>query len=365
MKKKTAINVLVCPLNWGIGHAARCVPVIRELRKKGSNVIIGADELPLEFLKQEFPDLPFCRFPGFSPSYPAKGNMLFKLLTQIPAFITGIIREHQFIKKLVKDHAVDLIISDNRYGAWHKKVKSILIIHQIMIKTPRWLSFSEPFFYLVNRKLINRFDECWIPDLPGEDNLSGDLSHKFPSPRNADYIGLLSRFEPSSITSITKPSILALISGPEPQRSIFEEILLKQLSRSNMPAIILSGKPGSSDETYIQGNLTLIPHLPTRELQDLLYSASAVICRPGYSTIMDLAATGVKALLIPTPGQTEQEYLAAYHEQRGQFTFMKQSKADLIKGLDMLKASRSISIEANHMLLEKKIDSVLSKIRKP
>jgi len=365
MESTSVINVLVCPLNWGIGHATRCVPVIRHLQKKGFRVMIGADGLPLEFLRQEFPELPYCRFPGFTPSYSANGNMVIKMLAQIPAFIAGIYRDHQLVKKFVRDHGINLIISDNRYGLWQNKVRSVLIIHQIMIRAPRWLKFSEPILYLVNRLLISRFDECWIPDLPGKDNLSGELSHKYPLPGNAVYIGPLSRFEPESTSRKTRNFILALISGPEPQRSMFEKILSTQLSGLNVPAIVLTGKPGSNDETQTCGDVTLIPHLPTRELQDLLYSASAVICRPGYSTIMDLAATGTKALLIPTPGQTEQEYLAAYHEEKGHFAFMKQSEANVAKGLDRLETCKGITTMTNNKLLEEQITSLINKIRKP
>ena len=365
MESTSAINVLVCPLNWGIGHAARCVPVISHLQKNGFRVMIGADGLPLEFLRQEFPELPYCHFPGFTPSYPANGSMVIKMLAQIPAFIAGVFREHQLIKELVRDHDINLIISDNRYGVWQKKVRNILIIHQIMIKVPRWLKYSEPLLYLVNRLLISRFDECWIPDLPGDDNLSGDLSHKYLVPGNAKYIGLLSRFGQGSVLREKRKYLLALISGPEPQRSIFEQILSKQLSCIDMPVIILTGKPGSSEEVQTHGNVTLIPHLPTCELQDLLYSASAVICRPGYSTIMDLAATGTKALLIPTPGQTEQEYLAAYHEQKGHFYFMKQSEANVAKGLDRLKNYKGITVTTKNILLEEQITSLINKIRKP
>lgn len=364
MEKNPTINVLICPLNWGIGHATRCVPVIRELLKQGFRVIIGADGLPLELLRLEFPGLEFCRFPGFSPLYPANGNLLVKLFTQIPAFISGIFREHQLLKKLVSDLDLSLVISDNRYGVWHKKVRSVLIIHQIMIKTPRWLRLTEPLLYLANRMLINRFDECWIPDLPGEDNLAGDLSHKYPLPGNAAYIGILSRFETQSTAQKTRNHILALISGPEPQRSIFEDILSKQLPGLNMPAIVLTGKPGSQEEIQTHGNVTSIPHLPARELQNLIHSASAVICRAGYSSIMDLAATGTGALLIPTPGQTEQEYLAAYHEMKGHFAMMKQGEADLAKGLNGLKTCNSITAKANDKLLEQQVSRLIIKIRK-
>jgi uncharacterized protein (TIGR00661 family) len=355
MEKISTINVLVCPLNWGIGHATRCVPVIRELEKKGFRVIIGADGLPLEFLRQEFSDLQFCRFPGFTPSYPKNGSMFIKMLLQIPAFISGIIREHQFLENLVRDFDISLVISDNRYGVWHKKVKSILIIHQIMIKAPKWIRFSEPLLYLINRLMISRFDECWIPDSPGKDNLSGDLSHKYPLPRNARFVGPLSRFKPKTGERKTGGFILALISGPEPQRSIFEGILTRQLSGLNLPCTILTGKPGSSAQTQLSDNVTLVPHLPTNELQNLLYSASAIICRSGYSTIMDLAATGAKALFIPTSGQTEQEYLAAYHEQEGNFTFMRQNETDLASGIDRLRSHKGITATHKDDLLEANI----------
>lgn len=365
MENHPAIKVLVCPLNWGLGHATRCVPVIRMLRNKGFRVIIGADGLPLEFLRLEFPDLEYCRFPGFSPSYPRDGKMVLRMLASVPAFITGIIREHRLLKILAAELGISLVISDNRYGLWHRKIKSILIIHQIMIKTPQRLRVMEPLLYLINRLMISRFDECWIPDLPGDINLSGDLSHKYPLPRNANFIGPLSRFEPAGGQKKTGDFVLALISGPEPQRSTFEDILTKQLADSDIPVIILTGKPGSSEKAHTIGHVTLIPHLPTSEFQDLLHSASTVICRSGYTTLMDLATVGARALFIPTPGQTEQEYLAKYHEQKGHFAYMKQNNLNLYSGLDRMPAYKGVIIMSRENLLAARNESLAKQFGMP
>jgi UDP:flavonoid glycosyltransferase YjiC (YdhE family) len=188
--------------------------------------------------------------------------------------------------------------------------------------------------------MISRFDECWIPDYEESPGLSGDLSHKYPLPKNAKFIGPLSRFilpEPFSEKDTANSKIMVIISGPEPQRGIFEDLLTRQLLELNHPGTILSGKPESENHSTFIGKLTILSHLPTDEMNSLLKSSSLVICRSGYSSIMDLHALGLKALFIPTPGQTEQIYLAELHQKSGSAKWRKQEtlnlKADIEEAL--------------------------------
>jgi UDP:flavonoid glycosyltransferase YjiC (YdhE family) len=225
-----------------------------------------------------------------------------------------------------------LVISDILYGLWNKEVKSILITHQVMVKTPTWLSFTEYIFYLFSRMMISRFDECWIPDHKPSPGLSGDLSHKYRLPGNAKFIGPLSRF--TGLRKVSKEfsdklKITVIISGPEPQRSIFEDLIINQLSRLNIIASLLSGKPDFEETVFINNRITVHPHLKTAELESVIADSDLIICRSGYSSIMDLSVFGSKVLFVPTPGQTEQVYLAKLHQKSGTALWRPQNKLNL------------------------------------
>ncbi|MEI8048094.1 MAG: glycosyltransferase [Bacteroidota bacterium] len=358
------LHFLICPLDWGLGHAARCIPVIRLLTRQGHKVTLAGYGRSLILLKKEFPLLECIELKGFSPSYPRSGKMVLQLLLLLPQFVFSIIREHRQLKKLVEKYHFDIVISDNRYGLWNKNTTSILITHQVMIKTPGWLRFMEYPLYLVSRLLISRFDECWIPDYAEHPGLSGDLSHKYPIPGNAKFIGPLSRFQPPENAEKKYPEerkITVIISGPEPQRTIFEEIITRQLNDLDFVATILCGKPELVERSLASSKLTILSHLETNDLQSLIASSSLVICRSGYSSIMDMNVLGAKALFVPTPGQTEQIYLALLHEQTGTALWRTQEKLNLkadiaealkYKGFD--RSSANISLETAISGLKKK-----------
>ncbi len=332
LMQQKPLNILISPLDWGLGHAARCIPVINKLLEAGHSVSLAGYGRSLIMLQNEFPLLKSIELKGFSPSYSRSGNMVLHLFLLLPRFIKTIIFEHYEIKKLIEQHQIDIIISDNRYGLWNKKIKSILITHQMMIKTPNWLRFAEYFFYRVSRFMISRFDECWIPDEKEEPGLSGDLSHKYSLPAKARFIGSLSRFQKSGSSqdkSANDRKIIAIISGPEPQRSIFEQLVTRQLSELKLEALIIGGKPESAQAAITNANLTILPYLATSELQSAISTSALVICRSGYSSIMDLEALGAKALFVPTPGQTEQIYLAKLHQQAGTALWRAQENMDL------------------------------------
>jgi uncharacterized protein (TIGR00661 family) len=339
----TPLHILISPLDWGLGHAARCIPIISGLIEAGHKVTIAGYGRSLIMLRKEFPTLESIEITGFSPSYPGSENMVLHLFLRLPKFIRTMVIERRHLKKLISQYHFDVIISDNRYGFRNKNIRSILITHQVMIKTPGWLRFAEYFIYRVSRMLISRFDECWIPDYKESPGLSGDLSHKYPIPANAKFIGLLSRFPisgqlPDKDSSERK--ITAIISGPEPQRSLFEALVTKQLRELDQPAIIIGGKPESVEIPETTTNLSIIPYLGSAELQSVISASSLVICRSGYSTIMDLQALGAKAIFVPTPGQTEQIYLAKLHEGAGTALWRTQEelhlKADIPKAIKYL-----------------------------
>lgn len=314
-------NILFAPLNWGLGHATRCVPLINDFLKRGCNVIIAADGSSMQFLKLEFPDLEFIILPDFKIRYGASSIFLLYLFLQMPFFYLSFWIEHLRLKRIIKKHNITTVISDNRYGLWSKKVKSILITHQLFIQLPKLFKSIEPILHFITRKLIKRFDECWVPDYKKiEKSLSGKLSHGLQVPKNIKYIGPLSRFS-SFITQITEqvkrdiPDVLIIISGPEPHRTYFELEMENRFANTQQKVLIVCGKPQLLliDVNVLTMGITKIEHLNTNELHFYLTHTKQIIARSGYSTIMDLHVLGISAELIPTPGQTEQEYLAEWH----------------------------------------------------
>ena len=344
-------RILVCPLDWGLGHAARCVPVIKQLLKSDAEVIVASDKNPLAFLQKEFPHLEFIKFPGYEISYASSGSMVWQIGKQVPSILKKISKEHLDLQKIIKKHHIDGVVSDNRYGLWTKEVPCVFIAHQIMVKSP----FLEGLLYKISRSYIDKFTECWIPDFADEPNLSGDLSHRFPLPENARFIGALSRFSPlctsdSSIQRGEKYELFAIISGPEPQRTVFEEKVLYELKKTQLKALIVKGKANES-EHYFDGHIEIHSHLETEKMREAILNSKIVLSRPGYSTIMDLAALGKKAIFIPTLGQTEQEYLAKLHHKKGHFYSMNQKDFDLGKALATSRHFTGLQMTGNNDLL--------------
>ena len=217
------MKILVAPLDWGLGHATRCIPIIKYLLEKKCEVVIGADGRPLQLLQKEFSALEFVVMPGYNISYPKDGSMVLKMAIQIPKILTGIKHEHELLKKIIKEKKIDAVISDNRFGLWSGEVPCVFITHQLMVKSP----FGEKIIHQLNKNYISKYSECWVPDHSGENNLSGDLSHKFSLPKNVKFIGALSRFTNEFILQ-KKYDLLIILSGPESQRTVFEK---KQYSK--------------------------------------------------------------------------------------------------------------------------------------
>lgn len=362
-------RILISPLDWGLGHATRCVPVIRELQKRRASIILGAGGRASNFLSGYFPEIQVINIPGPRVQYPTSGSMACKMAVQAPAILSGIRREHLLLKKIIPDFKIDAVISDNRFGLWSKEAYSVYITHQLRIKSPKGWHFTDFALSEIHRQFIRNFDECWIPDYPGENNLSGELGHPSLIPSNYNYIGPLSRFnlkmgnaEPAIENA--GPDILCLVSGPEPQRSIFERIMLEELSKNpERQAVILRGLPGEGDDIPALPHVSIHSHMPDDEMTSLIKSAKLVICRPGYSTLMDLASLGKGAILVPTPGQTEQEYLAKYHSGNPSFITIRQSEFDLNKALDEgSKLKLQGSEKSGQELLSSRIDRFLDSL---
>ncbi len=319
LKNADGLKVLVCPLNWGLGHATRCTPLIRQFLINNNDVTIAADGAALAFLTSEFPALKTIQFSSYKIRYSRGKTQVLAMLKNLPAIVYGIIREHFWLKKLLKSEQFDLVISDNRFGLWTKKTESIYITHQLMVKMPKWMKWIEKPIWRLHRFIILKYKECLIPDFEDSHNLSGDLSHKYPLPHNARFIGPLSRF---SDLKFERPEnsfdIVALISGPEPLRTIFEKQIMNKYINTEHKTLVVCGLPHVNSKKVTKNNFTVVHHLPDNELAGYLLASKKIISRSGYSTIMDLYALNCiqKAEFIPTPGQTEQEYLYEYSKKK-------------------------------------------------
>lgn len=306
------MKILVCPLNWGLGHATRCIPIIRQLLAEGHEPVIVSDGYPLECLRLQFPALRYIELPSYSVRYSSGISQIFAMIWNMPSIVYGIVTEHRWLNNLLENEHFDRVISDNRFGMWSRKAYSIYITHQIMIKMPRGLIMFEGLVWRLHGWFISRYNECWIPDFQGHENLSGDLSHKYRLPGNAKFIGPLSRFDVwKDLTADKSFEIVAVLSGVEPQRSIFEHQIIEKYRRSAKNVLIVCGQPAEKKRTYHVGDVTLVSHLNDIELVSVLLGAQKIISRSGYSSIMDLYALKClhKAEMSPIPGQTEQEYL--------------------------------------------------------
>ncbi len=329
---KRNLTILVSPLNWGLGHASRDVPIVRALISAGHKVIIAADKSPLILLRNEFPKLQFILTPSFDIKYSDTKSMFFIMMQNIPKIVLNIYRENILLKKIIRKYNIDIVISDNRYGMWNKNVYSIFITHQIFIKMPKKLKFLEKTIFKINMFFINKYNRLWIPDFEGNNNLSGDLSHKIKI-KNSSFIGTLSRFNKKSNTNKNyEYDIIAILSGPEPQRTVFENIIIKQVIKTNYRTLIVKGKP-LKKINYKRKNIEFVAHLNTYEMKKKIDKSKYIICRSGYTSIMDLISLQRKAILVATPGQTEQEYLAVYLTSKLIFYSVKQKDFCLLDAI--------------------------------
>jgi hypothetical protein len=289
-----------------------------------------------------------------------------KMLKQVPVIIRGIRQENRKLRELIDQFAIDAVISDNRYGLYSDRIPSVFITHQIFIRTPWYLGFFKPILNILNWRYISRFNECWIPDFDGPENLSGLLSHQSSLPDRFFFVGPQSRFEGVNKPSLDKEfDVLALLSGPEPQRTILEDLLLPVLRNSGLKCAMVLGVPEKNKPENKMKNMKVFNHLESNELRKLILSSEWVVSRPGYSTIMDLTVLGKKAIFIPTPGQTEQEYLARHFKTRGIFYSEAQIDFNLDRALRNASEFSGISLQHDQGLLEQRVDFLLDRIKSP
>jgi hypothetical protein len=362
--------VLIAPLDWGLGHATRCIPLIRALERAGHTVVPCASGAGARLLRSEFPHLKVERIPGHAMTYTRNPALLPAwLLAQLPLYLLGVWREARASRALARKHGAGLVIADGRYGFRAPGIPSVFVTHQLEILPPGpalLRALISPLLRSLNACALRGFSQVWVPDFAGPVNLSGTLGHppaallsKARGPQVA-YIRPLCRFRPvdaawsqaasgratapstqnpvaPSATAAPSIDILALVSGPEPQRTLFEKRLHTALEALPGTKVLVRGVPGRSapvDGEVRSGELTVFDHLPGDRLAKLLESAQSVVCRSGYTTMMELAGLAkANVLLVPTPGQPEQEYLARHARESGFAMWQNQDELDVVEGL--------------------------------
>ncbi|HDP67287.1 MAG TPA: hypothetical protein ENN20_02165 [Candidatus Marinimicrobia bacterium] len=323
-------RILFAVLNWGLGHATRSIPIIRAL-KKNNEVILAATGRSLQLLQREFPDCAAIDFPDYGVRYCRNRNVLFLyLLLQLPRILWCLILEIRRTQCLIEAYKIDLIFSDNRYGVFSKRIPSFLMTHQLQFRLPRTLYCFEWISVLFNKLIFRQFRHVFIPDFKWSDNLTGQLGHPlaFRGDQRLSYIGILSDIPKQPATG--KVDGFIMISGMEPQRTVLEKLILDQAKALPGRWVIVLGKPDSKREqrTWV-GQLDIYPHLNRSAMADVMNNAELIVARAGYSTIMEIIALRKPALLIPTPGQTEQEYLAERLTEMGYFHCVRQKDLNL------------------------------------
>lgn len=317
MKKR----IIVAPLNWGLGHASRCVPIIRFLLEHNFIPIIASDGKALVFLQKEFPDLEFLELPSYNISYTK--NLKFGLLIQAPKILKAVKKEAKVIAEFIdKNKDVVGVISDNRFGVRSKRIPSVYLTHQLTVLSGIFTFFSTR----IHHKIIKKFDECWVPDYI-ENSLSGKLSRTNNKKINVKYIGALSRFKKEEIPIIN--DVLIVLSGIETQRKELEKKVLEAFENTVQKVVLVQGRIEKHQTQKVLGNTTIYNYLLSKELENEINQSEVILCRSGYSSIMDLAILEKKAFFIPTKNQTEQEYLANYLEEKECVPFCKEKNFTL------------------------------------
>lgn len=309
----------MAPLNWGLGHATRCIPIIRELEKYGFLPSIASDGAALELLRKEFPHLKTYELPSYNITYTKSGRMLkWKLLIDTPSILRAIKLEKKAIKALKEAENFSGIISDSRFGVRYKHLPTVFITHQLNVLSGNTTFLSSH----IQRRYISKFTECWVPDVPKKGNLSGFLGHLSYEEDFVKYIGILSRFEKKDLPIAYDFAII--LSGPEPQRTLLETKLLQAFHESGKRILLIRGVMEENEFPEANAGIEVKNYLFGRELEDVLNSSEVIIARSGYSTLLDLAKLEKKAFFIPTPGQFEQEYLARRMMKLGWAPFCRQ-----------------------------------------
>ncbi|AOW09067.1 glycosyltransferase family protein [Flavobacterium gilvum] len=335
-------TILIAPLNWGLGHATRCIPIIKALQENNFTPIVASDGIALELLRKEFPYLKMLELPSYQIEYAKNGkNFKWKLIKNLPKMIEAIREEKNIITKWIRKYGIDGIISDNRLGVFSDKIPSVFITHQLNVMTGNttWITSK------LHQKIIKKYNVCWIPDVDETLNLTGKLGHLENNSLNLSYLGPLSRMHKMPLP--LQYDLMIVLSGPEPQRGLLETHLTEEIKRFEGKVVFIKGIIEKEQKKEQIGNVTYYNFMKTRQLEQTFNESKKVLCRSGYTTIMDLVKLNKKAFFIPTPGQYEQIYLAEKLQNDGLVPYATQenfriedlSKIEDFKGLPAIEST--------------------------
>ncbi|WP_269221644.1 glycosyltransferase family protein [Flavobacterium sp. IMCC34518] len=332
-------TILIAPLNWGLGHATRCIPIIKALQENNFTPIIASDGIALELLRKEFPYLKTLELPSYQIEYAKNGkNFKWKLIKSLPKMLEAIREEKNIVKKWIKKYEINGIISDNRLGVFSKNIPSVFITHQLNVMTGNttWITSK------LHQHIIKKYKACWVPDINAQLNLTGKLGHIENNTLKVQYLGPLSRMHKMALP--IQYDLMVILSGPEPQRGLLETHLKEEVKRFQGKVVFIKGIIESKQIKEQIENVTYYNFMKTRQLEQTFNESKKVLCRSGYTTIMDLVKLNKKAFFIPTPGQYEQIYLAEKLQKEGLVPYSTQedfkiedlSQIDQFKGLPEL-----------------------------
>jgi uncharacterized protein (TIGR00661 family) len=359
LQKFSQKKVLIAPLDWGLGHTTRCIPIIAMLLKQNYKVLIAANGIRKEIVLQEFPQVECITMPDYNINYGKnKAQTIIKLFGQINKIQKSIKEEQKWLQEITKQYSIDIIISDNRYGLYHPTIPCTFITHQLKPKSI-FLGFGESFLQKKLYTYINKFTECWVMDEAGENNLAGTLSHPSKLPTiPTKYIGVTTRLKKEQKAIKHKATII--LSGPEPQRTIVENKIVKQLQTCNEKIVLIRGVQNANEIPMHNKNIIVHQLLSVTHLNEIINESEFIICRSGYTSVMDLLLLQKKCIFIPTPAQTEQEYLANYLQQKNYALYFTQDKFNIELALQKASAfdyKKFVPSQSNP--LEKAIQALL------
>jgi UDP:flavonoid glycosyltransferase YjiC (YdhE family) len=335
-------HVLVSPLNWGLGHATRDIPVIKKLLDRHHDVTIAACGNALKVLEKEFPECRSIPFPDYPVPYSTSRFFLPKFVAFFPLMLKAISDERKNLDSILAKNQYDLIISDNRLGVYSSTIPSVFITHQLHYHLPMIFWPVEILAVAMNGYLHGKYLQIIVPDNPpGPTALAGKLSRPGTdeTKKRAYFSGILTSTHRQDIREDL--DYLVMISGPEPQRTRLEEILMNQIHELEGSSVILLGSPRNHDNQKQLKNCRVMTYASTQEKEYLMNRAKCIICRSGYTSIMEIAELGKQhALFIPTPGQTEQEYLSGYYEKKCWFHSQSQYRLNLPEDIRFAHHSR-------------------------
>lgn len=323
-------KILIAPLDWGLGHTTRCVPIIRHLIALGHHPVFAGNATQRTFINRSLDGIDCIHLDGYNVSYSSWNKYAQAgLLSQLPGLYKVINEEHKWLARIANELRPDGIIADNRYGLFHAGTPSVIITHQLQVLSGMG-RIVDGMLRKLHYKYLNRFGQVWVPDAAGAVNLGGMLAHPATLPTQCNYIGLLSRFAGTAAGRAHNNTLLVLLSGSEPQRTALSRLLWGQLGNYNAGHVIfVEGSDDAQQPAVVPPHITYHKRLAHEDLAPLLQNAAMVICRSGYSTLMDLAALNKKAIVIPTPGQTEQMYLGSQLHDKGIFYCARQDGFEL------------------------------------